>query len=47
MKTAAHPFHLAVEDYLKVEADGQVRHEFVGGRIHAMADTSERHEGAR
>ena len=43
METAAHPLHLSVEDYLKFEADGQVRHEFIGGRIHAMAGTSERH----
>ena len=43
METAAHPLHLSVEDYLRFEADGQVRHEYIGGRIHAMAGTSEQH----
>lgn len=43
METAAHPQHLSVEDYLKFEADGQVRHEYIGGRVHAMAGTSEQH----
>lgn len=40
METAASPLHLSVEDYLQFEADGQVRHEFIGGRVHAMAGTS-------
>jgi Uma2 family endonuclease len=43
MDTAAHPLLLSVEEYLKSEADGQARHEFVGGRIYAMAGSSERH----
>ncbi|MGH7946476.1 MAG: Uma2 family endonuclease [Opitutaceae bacterium] len=43
METAAHPLHLSVEDYLKFEADGQVRHEYIGGRVYAMAGTSVRH----
>jgi Uma2 family endonuclease len=43
METAAHPLHISVEDYLTFEAGGQVRHEFIGGRVHAMAGTSERH----
>lgn len=43
METAAQPLLLSVEDYLKFEADGQVRHEYIGGRVHAMAGTSERH----
>ena len=43
METAAHPLHLSVEDYLKFETDGQVRHEYIGGRVHAMAGASERH----
>jgi Uma2 family endonuclease len=34
---------LSVEDYLLHEADGAVRHEYIGGRIHAMAGTSEAH----
>lgn len=43
METAALPLHLSVEDYLKFEADGQVRHEYIGGRTHAMAGTTVRH----
>jgi Uma2 family endonuclease len=43
METAALPLHLSVEDYLKFEADAPVRHEFIGGRIHAMSGTSIRH----
>jgi Uma2 family endonuclease len=43
METGAPPLHLSVEDYLKFEADGQVRHEFIGGRIHAMSGTTVRH----
>jgi Uma2 family endonuclease len=34
---------LSIEDYLRREADGTVRHEYVGGRMHAMAGGSERH----
>lgn len=43
MDTATNPLHLSVEDYLKFEAEGQVRHEYIGGRVHAMAGTSVRH----
>ncbi|MEO5957516.1 MAG: Uma2 family endonuclease [Opitutaceae bacterium] len=43
METVATPLYFSVEDYLKLEADGQVRHEFIGGRVHAMAGASERH----
>jgi Uma2 family endonuclease len=43
METAAPPLQISVEDYLKFEADGQVRHEYIGGRTHAMAGTSEQH----
>lgn len=43
METSASPLLLSVEDYLRHEADGAVRHEFIGGRIHAMAGTSEAH----
>jgi Uma2 family endonuclease len=43
METTALPLELSVEEYLKSEAAGQIRHEFIGGRIHAMAGTSERH----
>lgn len=43
METSAPTLLLSVEDYLRHEADGAVRHEFIGGRIHAMAGTSEAH----
>ena len=43
METAAQPLLLSVEEYLKFETEGQVRHEYIGGRIHAMAGTSEQH----
>jgi Uma2 family endonuclease len=34
---------LSVDEYLRHETDGPVRHEYIGGRIHAMAGTSEEH----
>lgn len=37
------PSLLSVEEYLRCEADGQVRHEYIGGRLHAMAGASESH----
>lgn len=43
MDTAALPLLLSIEDYLRHEADGTIRHEYIGGRIHAMAGTSETH----
>ena len=43
METGAPTLLLSAEDYLRHEADGAVRHEFIGGRIHAMAGTSEAH----
>ncbi|MSU49909.1 MAG: Uma2 family endonuclease [Opitutus sp.] len=43
METAAQPLLLSVEDYLMFEAESQVRHEYIGGRIHAMAGASEQH----
>ncbi len=43
MDPAAQPLLLSVEDFLKFEADGQVRHEYISGRVHAMAGASERH----
>ncbi len=43
METAAPTLRLSVEDYLRHEADGAVRHEFIGGRIHPMTDSSETH----
>jgi len=43
METSATTLHLSVEDYLRHEAEGSLRHEFIGGRIHAMAGASEAH----
>jgi Uma2 family endonuclease len=43
MESTAQPLLLSVEDYLRHEADGAVRHEYIGGRVHAMAGTSEAH----
>ena len=34
---------LSVADYLQFEEAASIRHEYIGGRIHAMAGTSERH----
>lgn len=43
MGSAATTLVTSVEDYLRHEADGAFRHEYIGGRIHAMAGTSEVH----
>lgn len=43
METCAPPLVLSVDDYLHNEADGTVRHEYVMGRIHAMAESTESH----
>ncbi|MDP3073885.1 MAG: Uma2 family endonuclease [Opitutaceae bacterium] len=43
MESAATPLFLSVEDYLRHEAGGTVRHEYIGGRIHAMSGSSVRH----
>jgi Uma2 family endonuclease len=43
MESSAPTLLVSVEDYLRHEADGSVRHEYIGGRIHAMAGTSEHH----
>ncbi len=43
MESAATPLFLSVEDYLRFEAESQVRHDYIGGRIHAMSGTSVRH----
>ena len=48
MTTAARSSdRLTVEAYLAGENDGQVRHEFVDGRVFAMAGASERHNGVK
>jgi len=43
METSAPKLLRPVEDYLRDEAAGTVRHEYIGGRIHAMAGASEAH----
>lgn len=35
--------HLTFEDYLEGERFSEIKHEFVGGRVYAMAGTSEAH----
>lgn len=35
---------LSVEEYLEFEEQSDVRHEYVGGELHAMAGASERHK---
>jgi Uma2 family endonuclease len=34
---------LSIEEYLKFEQDGEIRHEYVAGQIYAMAGASEAH----
>jgi Uma2 family endonuclease len=34
---------LTIEEYLKFEQDGEIRHEYVAGQIYAMAGASEAH----
>lgn len=43
MERSAPPLLVSLEDYLRLEADGSARHEYIGGRIHAMAGGSEQH----
>ncbi len=43
MESAATPLFLSVEDYLRFEAASPVRHDYIGGRVHAMSGTSVRH----
>ena len=43
MEGAATPLFLSVDDYLRHDADSAVRHEYIGGRIHAMSGTNIRH----
>ena len=39
----AHDHLISVDEYLKAEKDGEVRHEYVGGEIYAMTGASARH----
>ncbi len=34
---------MSIEEYLELEKDSPVRHEYVGGRLYAMTGTSKRH----
>lgn len=34
---------ISIEEYLELERDSPVRHEYVGGRLYAMTGTSKRH----
>jgi len=43
MATSVPTLLVSVEDYLRHEAEGAIRHEYIGGRVHAMAGTSEVH----
>src|SRR5438132_5522959 len=43
METAARPIPLAVEDYLAAEQHSDIRHEYIGGNLYAMAGASDRH----
>ena len=43
MQSVTTPAFISVDDYLRGETDGTVRHDYIGGRIHAMAGTSVRH----
>lgn len=44
MSTPAHNLQLSAEEYLKFEEESDVRHEFVSGRIFAMAGATEAHD---
>jgi Uma2 family endonuclease len=43
MNTALEVEFLTVEDYLSGEEDSQIRHEYIDGRVYAMAGTSDEH----
>lgn len=43
MGVIAQRHHVPLEDYLRFEADGPVRHEYIGGTLYAMAGSSEQH----
>jgi Uma2 family endonuclease len=43
MQAAGESAGLSVEDYLGREQNGEVRHEYIGGAVHAMAGASEEH----
>ena len=43
MSALGKPAPVSVEDYLEGELVAQVKHEYLGGEVHAMADGSNRH----
>lgn len=43
MSALKKPFHFSEADYLAFDAKTDIKHEYVGGYIHAMAGASERH----
>jgi Uma2 family endonuclease len=43
MSALKHPAPLSVEDYLAGELVSEVKHEYLGGEVHAMAGASNRH----
>lgn len=43
MQSSSPPTLVAVEDYLAAEADGELRHEYIGGQVYAMTGASDRH----
>ncbi len=43
MQSSSLPSLLTVEDYLSGEADGELRHEYIGGQVYAMTGASRTH----
>lgn len=43
MSTLPHPVHYTYEDYLRLDADSLVRHEYLEGQIYAMAGGTPEH----
>jgi Uma2 family endonuclease len=43
METVENRAHLSVEDYLEGERRSEIRHEYLGGAVYAMAGTSREH----
>ena len=43
MQAVEHASSISVEDYLAGELKSEIRHEYIGGLVYAMAGTSDRH----